>query len=97
MNNASQDKDREGNTPLIAATNLGNFECVRELIKAAADLNIPDKNGMTALMIASGAMGPEQFLELMKAGAEVDTTYLAVIAKKLLIAKNRAGSYSTIF
>ena len=68
MNNASQDKDREGYTPLMAAMGIGNVQCIRELIQAGADLNIPDKNGMTALMITSGDIIDNCLPELIKAG-----------------------------
>ena len=83
VNNASQDNEGEGNTPLIAAIKVWNVECVRELVQAGADLNIPDKNGQTALMITSGDRRPELFPVLMKAGAEVNTAILADIARKL--------------
>ena len=91
VNNTAQDNEREGNTPLMAAVISGNVQCVRELIQVGAHLNIPDKDGMTALMITSGFISHEIFLELMKAGAKVDTVFLAKIARKLLMAANRAG------
>ena len=75
----------------MAAMRSGNVQCVRELIQVGAHLNIPDKDGMTALMITSGFISREIFLELMKAGAKVDTVFLAKIARKLLMAANRAG------
>ena len=91
VNNASQDNEREGNTPSMAAMVSRNAQCVRELIKAGADLNIPDKNGMTALMIASDYLDKGDFFQLIKTGAEVNLTFLADIARKLLMAADRAG------
>ena len=88
VNNAYQDNgEREGNTPLMAAEwGITDVQSIKELIKAGADLNIPDKNGMTFLMKTS-RVGNEcrPFLELMKAGAEVNTAFLADIARKLLM------------
>ena len=92
MNNASQDNDREADKPLMAAIEVWNIECVRELIQAGADLNIPDKNGKTALMITSGDRRPELFPVLMKAGAEVNLAFPADIARKLLTEKNVGGA-----
>ena len=75
----------------MAAMGLGNVQCVRELIKAGADLNIPDKNGLTALVKTSGYAINNGFHELMKAGAEVNSTFLADIARKLLMEANTGG------
>ena len=91
VNNASEDNEKEGNTPLMAAIALRNIQCVRELIQAGADLNIPDKNGQTALMITSGDIIDNCLPELMKAGAEVNSTFLANIARKLLMKENTEG------
>ena len=91
VNNAHQDNERERNTPLMAAMGLGNVQCVRELIQAGADLNIPDKNGMTALIITSGYTIDNCLPELMKAGAEVNPCFVADIARQLLMEENTEG------
>ena len=88
VNNASQDKDREGNTPLIAAIEKGNIECIKELIKAGVDLNIPEINRMKALITTSNYRKDNCFSELMKAGAEVISPFLASIARELFASGN---------
>ena len=95
VNNASQDKNREGNTPLMAAIEKGNIECVRELIKAGVDLNIPEINRMRALITTSSWRQDNCFSELMKAGAEVISPFLASIARKLFTSEN-AGTKNLV-
>jgi ankyrin repeat protein len=46
--------DRQGRTPLIAATKLGNTQLVWEILRLEAEVDHQDRGGMSAMMIASG-------------------------------------------
>ena len=69
-------------TPLYLAANEGHIGCVKELIQAGADLNngIFDGKGDTPLMAAAQNVSSDCFSTLLKAGAECDTTDLALMA-----------------
>jgi ankyrin repeat protein len=61
-----------GDTALIVASRAGKIECVRELIRSGADVNIQSKHGTTALMYASSAGKIECIKELINLGADVN-------------------------
>ena len=81
---ADVNSDKHGiiRTPLMQASNLGNLKAVAELIKAGADLNIPNKYGFP-LVVAARKLFFDCVTTLFKAGADIDTAFLADIAKKL--------------
>ena len=65
-------RDDNGNTALMKASKLGNYQCADLLIQAGADVNIVNSNDETAIEIATemnrnnslGALlelGPEHF------------------------------------
>ena len=87
----NNDDRNQGNSPLIAAVSIDTTDFIEELIKAGADLNIPNYDGSTALMLCSSYPSDSCFTTLMKAGAEVDTAYLANKARKLLNPDKTAG------
>lgn len=61
-----------GYTPLIWATEDGNIEAIRELVKAGADINARTNNDFTALMVAAFEGQTEAIRELLKAGADIE-------------------------
>ena len=69
---APQDKDPDGNTPLLLAVNKGDTTEVRRLIQAGADVNTANNAGVTPLMNAGG-MGNKEAVELLiQKGANVN-------------------------
>jgi len=64
-----------GDTPLLFATYKHNIEIIKLLIDAGADVNKPNDNDWTPLLVASNEFGPD--IELCKifvnAGANLDT------------------------
>lgn len=65
-------QNKYGKTPLMHASVLGRTDVVKYLIENKADLNIPDKNGVTAFMLASGSYHADiEFLKfLIDVGAD---------------------------
>ena len=61
-----------GSTPLMYASQSGKLECVQELLKAGASVDLENNIGYTALMFASQSGFVECVQELLKAGASVD-------------------------
>ena len=69
----------DGQPELIREARAGDFEAVKALIKAGADVNAKDRDGKTALMVSSGgvkteigdACNPEMMKALIAAGADV--------------------------
>jgi ankyrin repeat protein len=59
-----------GVTPLMAATKDGNPSLIREVLRRGVDVNVVDRDGTTALMIAA-SLGSLQVVELLcSAGAD---------------------------
>jgi FOG: Ankyrin repeat len=69
----------DGQPELIREARAGDFEAVKALIKAGADVNAKDRDGKTALMVSSGgvkteigdACNPKMMKALIAAGADV--------------------------
>ena len=61
-----------GMTALLYATREGCFECVKALVEGKADLNMPDPEGVTPLIMAVTNMHFNTAAYLIKAGATVD-------------------------
>ena len=68
---------RFGMTPLVASVEFEHIECTKQLIQAGADLNITHKRGTSPLMHAAILSKETWFTTLLKAGAEVDTKFIA--------------------
>ncbi|XP_064084015.1 ankyrin repeat domain-containing protein 6-like isoform X2 [Macrobrachium nipponense] len=62
-----------GDTALHWAVAKGYNDIVRELIVAGADLNTPNKRGVTPLNLAARKNRPNEVRLLLSAGAEIDT------------------------
>ena len=61
-----------GMTPLLYATREGCTECVTLLVKAGADLNLPDPDGVTPLVMAGLNARWDSMKVLLEAGANPD-------------------------
>lgn len=61
-----------GFTPLLYAAREGCLECARHLIKAKADINLPDPDGTTPLILALMNMRFDTAAYLISAGADVN-------------------------
>ena len=61
-----------GRTILHYAAYTNNPHAIRELIKAGANVNTPDKECVTPLMIAAGCMVPDSIAALCENGADVN-------------------------
>ena len=61
-----------GFTPLLYAAREGCLECARQLIKARADINLPDPDGTTPLLLALMNMRFDTAALLIDAGADVN-------------------------
>jgi ankyrin repeat protein len=61
-----------GFTPLLYAAREGCIECAKYLIKAKADINLPDPDGTTPLILALMNMRFDFATYLISAGADVD-------------------------
>jgi ankyrin repeat protein len=60
-----------------------NLDIMDDLIKAGTDLNVKDKNGQTALIVAAGASREKMVEVLLKAGSDPDIPdSLGVSARK---------------
>ena len=64
----------DGNTALIHATKIGHVSCVKELVKAGAELNVTNSDGNTALIHATKIGHVDCVKELVKARAELNVT-----------------------
>jgi ankyrin repeat protein len=65
-------KDKDGATPLMLASEKGDIEMTRVLLKNGADPNASDIDGYTALMFASYSGNLEIARLLVGSGADVD-------------------------
>ncbi len=61
-----------GFTPLLFAAREGCIDCVKILLKAKADINLPDPDGMTPLNLAITNMRFDLAAVLIEAGADVN-------------------------
>jgi ankyrin repeat protein len=59
-------KTTSGGTPLMLASNAGNIEMVQMLLDAGADIKAKDREGRTAISVAS-ARGHENIVSLISA------------------------------
>jgi len=66
-------KDKDGSTPLMIASEKGDGEMARVLLKNGAEPNASDINGYTALMFASYSGNLEIVKLLVAGGADVNT------------------------
>lgn len=66
----AESRDREGNTPLILAAQLGSAEMVRQLLEAGADPTATNRAGATALVRA--ATDPAKVRLLLEQGAKAE-------------------------
>jgi ankyrin repeat protein len=64
--------NRGGFTPLLYASREGCIECARHLLKARADINLPDPDGVTPLVLAITNMRFDFAGFLISAGADVN-------------------------
>ncbi len=64
--------NRGGFTPLLYAAREGCIECARELLKAGADIDLPDPDQSTPLLVALMNLHFDFALFLIENGADVD-------------------------
>lgn len=62
--------DRQGNTPLMVATQIGNPRIVNIILSHSPEINAQNKKGTTALMIAAGTGQLHILKELLNHGAD---------------------------
>ena len=67
-------RSSDGNTPLILAAQLGNFQVVNILISKGARLNAADSNKSTALIIAAKENHENIVKQLLSVGADLNAT-----------------------
>lgn len=65
-----KNENHGGFTPLIYAARIGCIECARALLKGHADINLPDPDGETALLLSIINMHFDFASYLIAAGAE---------------------------
>ena len=72
-----------GTTALMDSVMAQYLDIANDLINAGTDLNVKDRNGQTALIVAAGASDEKMVELLLKAGADPDITdSLGASAKK---------------
>ena len=75
--------DDRGSSALIDSVMGKQYEIMRDLIKAGANLDITSKDGQTALVVAVGASDERMVEALLKAGADPDICdHMGVSARK---------------
>jgi uncharacterized protein len=67
-----KNENHGGFTPLIYAARIGCIECAKELLKGHADINLPDPDGETALLLSLINMHFDFASYLISAGADVN-------------------------
>jgi ankyrin repeat protein len=67
-----KNENHGGFTPLLYAAREGCIECAKYLIKAKADINMPDPDGTTPLIVALMNMRFDMASYLISAGADVN-------------------------
>src|SRR5580698_752821 len=67
-----KNENHGGFTPLIYAARIGCIECAKALIRGHADLNLPDPDGETALLLSIINMHFDFASYLIAAGADVN-------------------------
>ncbi|HEY6457576.1 MAG TPA: ankyrin repeat domain-containing protein [Steroidobacteraceae bacterium] len=67
-----KDENHGGFTPLIYAARIGCIDCAKVLLKAHADINLPDPDGETALLLSIINMHFDFASYLITAGADVN-------------------------
>ena len=67
-----KNENHGGFTPLIYAARIGCIECAKVLLKGHADINLPDPDGETALLLAIINMHFDFASYLISAGADVN-------------------------
>ena len=103
-------------TVLMMAAASGYNDCIRELIRGGADVNIKEvgvnikaagvnirsdvnikgDHGSTAMMIACIKSRPSSVTTLIKAGAEVNTTFLVNVARELPLLQDTKGKKGSL-
>ncbi len=67
-----KNENHGGFTPLIYAARIGCIECAKALLKGHADINLPDPDGETALLLSIINMHFDFASYLISAGADVN-------------------------
>jgi len=67
-----QQRPAGGFTPLLYAARSGCLECAKELVRAGADINLPDPEGITPLIVAALNFSFDVAALLVKEGADLD-------------------------
>jgi uncharacterized protein len=67
-----KNENHGGFTPLIYSARIGCIECAKELLKGHADINLPDPDGETALLLSIINMHFDFASYLIAAGADVN-------------------------
>lgn len=65
-------KDNEGNTPLIEAAGFNNIESLKTLLDAGAEIAATNEDGETPLMMAASAGLVNNVRALVLAGADIN-------------------------
>lgn len=65
-------RDKFGNTPLMITDNTTKVECVRLLLKAGADINAQNSDGLTPLMNAIACDAPSEVIQCYLSQRQLD-------------------------
>ncbi|KAL4807721.1 ankyrin repeat-containing domain protein [Aspergillus unguis] len=72
-----EQRNNEGETPLIKAARKGNIECIRRLLDAGADINAQCSDGMTPLMSAICVYDPVAAVEFLLSQPGIDISLVS--------------------